>query len=71
MDTQKIIRSQYLAALAMFDQVIVKCPAALLNAPGNKNKLWKHAKASNWIEQGYNPSDSKRKLEGFIDEVTK
>jgi len=35
MDTQKIIQSQYLAALAMFEQVIVKCPAALSNAPGD------------------------------------
>jgi len=29
MDIQKIIQSQYLAALAMFEQVIVRCPAAL------------------------------------------
>ncbi|MGB7873944.1 MAG: hypothetical protein WBL25_06135 [Anaerolineales bacterium] len=32
MDTHKIIQSQYLAALAMFEQVIVKCPVALWNA---------------------------------------
>ena len=37
MDTQKIIQSQYLAALAMFEQVIVKCPAALWNAPGDND----------------------------------
>jgi len=39
MDTQNIIQSQYLAALAMFEQVIVKCPAALWNAPGDKDKF--------------------------------
>ena len=43
MDTQKIIQSQYLAALAMFEQVIVKCPAALWNAPGDKDKFWQKA----------------------------
>lgn len=29
MDTHKIIQSQHLVALAMFEQVIVKCPEAL------------------------------------------
>ena len=29
MDTHKIIKSQYLVALAMFEQVIVECPEAL------------------------------------------
>jgi hypothetical protein len=43
MDTQKIIQSQYLAALAMLEQVIVKCPAALWNAPGDKDKFWEKA----------------------------
>jgi hypothetical protein len=37
MDMQKIIRSQYLAALATFEQVIVKCPAVRWNAPGDQN----------------------------------
>ena len=43
MDTQKIIQSQYLAALAIFEQVIVKCPAALWNAPG-KRQITEHTK---------------------------
>jgi len=29
MDTHKIIQFQYLAALVLFEQVIVKCPEAL------------------------------------------
>jgi len=37
LDIQKIIRSQYLAELAVFEQVIVKCPAALWNVPGDKD----------------------------------
>jgi hypothetical protein len=43
MDTHKIIQSQYLAALEMLKQVIVKCPAALWNAPGDKDKFWNKA----------------------------
>jgi hypothetical protein len=43
MDTNKIIQSQYLAALEMLKQVIVKCPAACWNAPGDKDKLWNTA----------------------------
>ena len=43
MDTHKIIQSQYLAALEMLKQVIVKCPAALWNAPGDKDKVWRTA----------------------------
>ena len=39
MDTQKIIQYQYLDVLAMLEQVIVKCPEALRNAPGDKDKL--------------------------------
>ena len=39
MDTQKIIQSQYLAALAMFEQVIVKCPETLCN----QDKFWQKA----------------------------
>lgn len=37
MDTQKIIQTQYLASQVMFEQVIVKCPAARWNAPGNQD----------------------------------
>jgi len=40
MDTGKIIRSQYLAALEMLKQVIVKCPEALWGAPGDENSCW-------------------------------
>jgi hypothetical protein len=36
MDTQKIIQYQYLAALTIFEKVIVKCPVAAWNAPGEK-----------------------------------
>ena len=43
MDTKSIIQSQYLAALEMLKQVIVKCPAVLWNAPGDKDKTWKKA----------------------------
>jgi hypothetical protein len=43
MDTHKIIQSQYLAALEMLKLVIVKCPAALWNAPGDKDKFWNKA----------------------------
>ncbi len=43
MDTYKIIQSQYLAALEMLKQAIVKCPAALWNAPGDKDKVWRTA----------------------------
>ncbi len=43
METSKIIQSQYLAALEMLKQVIVLCPAALWNAPGDKDKVWRFA----------------------------
>jgi hypothetical protein len=43
MDTNKIIQSQYFAALEMLKQVIVKCPAAMWNAPGDKDKFWNKA----------------------------
>lgn len=49
MDTQKIIQSQYLVVLAIFEQVIVKCPAALWNAPGDQDKFWEKVKTSNRI----------------------
>ena len=41
MDTKQVIQSQYLAALAMLKEVIVKCPEALWNAPGNQEPCWK------------------------------
>jgi hypothetical protein len=40
MDTKSVIQSQYLAALEMLKQVIVKCPAASWDAPGDKDKFW-------------------------------
>ena len=40
MNPHKVIQSQYLAALAMLKQVIVKCPEALWDAPGDKFKFW-------------------------------
>ncbi len=41
MKTDEIIQSQYLAALEMLKQVIVKCPAALWNAPGDQDPVWR------------------------------
>ncbi len=43
MDTRSIIQSQYLAALEMLKQVIVLCPAASWDAPGDKEQTWKKA----------------------------
>jgi hypothetical protein len=41
MDTKQVIQSQYLAALAMLKQVIVNCPEALWDAPGNQDTFWR------------------------------
>lgn len=41
MDTKQVIQSQYLAALAMLKQVIVNCPEALWDAPGNQDRFWR------------------------------
>jgi hypothetical protein len=43
MDTKKIIQSQYLAALAMFRQVIEQCPESLWYDPNKKFKIWSKA----------------------------
>jgi hypothetical protein len=43
MDIKAVIQSQYLAALEMLKQVIVSCPAACWNAPGDKDKFWNKA----------------------------
>jgi len=40
MDIQQVIQSQYLAALAMLEQAIVKCPQTLRADPDDKNKFW-------------------------------
>jgi hypothetical protein len=41
MDTKQVIQSQYLAALAMLKQVIVNCPEALWDAPGDQDRFWR------------------------------
>ncbi len=41
MDTIQVIQSQYLAALEMLKQVIVKCPETLWNAHGNQDEFWR------------------------------
>ena len=43
MNSHKVIQSQYLAALAMFKQVIVNCPQSMWDAPGDKFKFWSKA----------------------------
>ncbi len=35
-----VIRSQYLATLAMMQQAVEKCPTALWNDPNDKEKFW-------------------------------
>ncbi len=52
MDIQKIIQSQYLAALAMFEQVIVKCPAAHWDAPGDQDIFRAHENIElDWVRK--------------------
>jgi hypothetical protein len=41
MDMHKAIQSQYLAALEMLKQVIVRCPPVLWDAAGNQDKFWR------------------------------
>ena len=41
MNAHKVIQSQYLASLGMLKQVVVKCPEALWDAPGNQDKFWR------------------------------
>jgi len=40
MNIQKVIQSQYLSALAMLKQAIVKCPRAMWDAPQDKDQFW-------------------------------
>lgn len=40
MDIKQVIQSQYLAALAMFKQVVVNCPQSVWDFPGDKFKFW-------------------------------
>jgi hypothetical protein len=37
---QKVIQSQYLAALAMLERAIAECPDELWDNPADKNKFW-------------------------------
>ena len=41
MNLHKAIQSQYIASLEMLKQVIVMCPEALWDAPGNQDKFWR------------------------------
>jgi hypothetical protein len=43
MNILPVIQSQYLAAMEMLKQVIVKCPEALWNAPGDQDPCWRKA----------------------------
>jgi hypothetical protein len=40
MDTKKVIQSQYLAALEMLKQAVIRCPESLWNAAQDRNKSW-------------------------------
>jgi hypothetical protein len=40
MDPRKAIQSQYLSALAMLKQAIIKCPPPLWDSPRDKNRFW-------------------------------
>ncbi len=40
MNIRTVIQSQYLAALAMLKQAIVKCPPAMWDAPQDQDKCW-------------------------------
>ncbi len=40
MDALKAIQSQYLSALAMLKQAIIKCPPSLWDSPKDKNRCW-------------------------------
>jgi hypothetical protein len=43
MNAKQAITSQYLAALEMLKQAIAKCPDALWDDPGDKNRFWRVA----------------------------
>lgn len=40
MEHAAVITSQYLAALEMLKQAVVKCPEALWDSPDDRNKFW-------------------------------
>ncbi len=40
MDTKKVIQAQYLAALEMLKQAVIRCPDSLWNAAQDRNKSW-------------------------------
>jgi hypothetical protein len=37
---ETVIRSQYLASLAMLEQAIIKCPESMWDDPDKKNRFW-------------------------------
>ncbi len=43
MESRMVIRSQYLAALEMLKQAVMKCPAAVWNHPEDKSRTWQIA----------------------------
>jgi hypothetical protein len=40
MDIKQVVQAQYLGALDMLKQALVKCPEAIWNAPEDRNKFW-------------------------------
>ena len=40
MNTNEIIKSQYLAALEMLRSAVIQCPDGLWNDPASKNRFW-------------------------------
>ncbi len=40
MDIRRVIQSQYLSALAMLKQAIIKCPQAIWDSPQDKDRSW-------------------------------
>jgi hypothetical protein len=43
MDNKQVIQNQFLAALEMLKEAVVKCPQEIWNAPQDKNKFWQVA----------------------------
>ena len=39
-DIKAVIRSQYLAALAMLREIVTRCPEQLWHTPETKNQFW-------------------------------
>jgi hypothetical protein len=43
MNITSLLQSQYLAALAMLEEVVQKCPAAIWDSPQDSNRFWRVA----------------------------